>query len=89
MLDEPSSALDPVAESRMYDALLDGTWGKTVIYISHRLSSATRSDNIIVFNKGEITEQGTHIALMEKGGEYAEMFTLQASGYNEEVPDDE
>ncbi len=89
VLDEPSSALDPVAESRMYDALLDGTRGKTVIYISHRLSSATRSDNIIVFNKGEITEQGTHIALMEKGGEYAEMFTLQASGYNEEVPDDE
>lgn len=89
VLDEPSSALDPVAESRMYDALLDGTRGKTVIYISHRLSSATRSDNIIVFNKGEITEQGTHISLMEKGGEYAEMFTLQASGYNEEVPDDE
>ncbi len=89
VLDEPSSALDPVAESRMYDALLDGTKGKTVIYISHRLSSATRSDNIIVFNKGGITEQGTHIALMEKGGEYAEMFTLQASGYNEEVPDDE
>lgn len=89
VLDEPSSALDPVAESRMYDALLDGTRGKTVIYISHRLSSATRSDNILVFNKGEITEQGTHTALMEKGGEYAEMFTLQASGYSEEVSDDE
>ncbi len=85
VLDEPSSALDPVAESKMYDALLEGTKGKTVIYISHRLSSATRSDKILVFNKGIITEQGTHEELLEMGGEYSEMFTLQASGYSEEV----
>ena len=89
VLDEPSSALDPVAESRMYDALLEGTKGKTVIYISHRLSSATRSDNILVFNGGRITERGTHEELMANGGEYAEMFTLQASGYLEEVSEDE
>ncbi len=89
VLDEPSSALDPVAESKMYDALSEGTKGKTVIYISHRLSSATRSDNILVFNKGEITERGTHECLMEKGGEYCEMFTLQASGYSQEVTEDE
>lgn len=89
VLDEPSSALDPVAESRMYDALSEGTKGKTVIYISHRLSSATRSDNIFVFNKGEITERGTHDYLMSKGGEYCEMFTLQASGYSGEVTEDE
>lgn len=89
VLDEPSSALDPVAESKMYDALSDGTKGKTVIYISHRLSSATRSDNILVFNKGEITERGTHDYLMKKGGEYCEMFTLQSSGYSEEVTEDE
>lgn len=84
VLDEPSSALDPVAESKMYDALKDGTKGKTVIYISHRLSSATLSDNILVFNKGEIIERGTHEELMSEGGEYAEMFALQASGYREE-----
>lgn len=89
VLDEPSSALDPVAESRMYDALLEGTKGKTVIYISHRLSSATRSDNILVFNKGVLSEQGTHRELMEKGGEYNEMFTLQASGYKEVCEDEE
>ncbi|MBR2876521.1 MAG: ABC transporter ATP-binding protein [Clostridia bacterium] len=83
VLDEPSSALDPVAESKMYDALLEGTKGKTVIYISHRLSSATRSDNIIVFNEGVMVEQGTHDELMEKKGVYSEMFTLQASGYKE------
>lgn len=89
VLDEPSSALDPVAESKMYDALIEGTKGKTVIYISHRLSSATRSDNILVFNNGELVEQGTHEELMANNGEYAEMFTLQASGYtqNEEVCD--
>ena len=88
VLDEPSSALDPVAESRMYDALIEGTRGKTVVYISHRLSSATRSDNILVFNKGRLTEQGSHEELMALGGEYCEMFTLQASGYKE-VCDDE
>ena len=85
VLDEPSSALDPVAESRMYDALLKGTQGKTVIYISHRLSSATRSDNILVFNNGILTEQGTHAELMSRDGEYNHMFTLQASGYKEVV----
>ena len=83
VLDEPSSALDPVAESRMYDALLKGTEGKTVIYISHRLSSATRSDNILVFSNGVLTEQGTHQELMSCDGEYSHMFTLQASGYKE------
>lgn len=89
VLDEPSSALDPVAESKMYDALMEGTKGKTVIYISHRLSSATRSDNIIVFSKGRLTEQGTHEKLMSDGKEYCEMFTLQASGYKGEAAEDE
>ncbi len=88
ILDEPSSALDPVAESKMYDALIEGTKGKTVIYISHRLSSATRSDNILVFSNGELSEQGTHNSLIEKGGAYSEMFELQASGYKG-VCDDE
>jgi ATP-binding cassette subfamily B protein len=81
VLDEPSSALDPVAESKMYDALLEGTKGKTVIYISHRLSSATRSDIILVFNKGTLEEIGSHEELMKNDGYYCEMFTLQASGY--------
>ena len=84
ILDEPSSALDPVAESKMYDSLMEGTKGKTVFYISHRLSSATRSDKILVFAKGRLTEAGTHDELMELGGEYCNMFTLQASGYREE-----
>ncbi len=89
ILDEPSSALDPIAESKMYDALMEGTKGKTVFYISHRLSSATRSDRILVFSKGKLTESGTHDELMDLGGEYCEMFTLQASGYKEEVSENE
>ena len=89
ILDEPSSALDPVAESKMYDSLMEGTQGKTVFYISHRLSSATRSDRILVFSKGRLSESGTHDELMALGGEYNEMFTLQASGYKEEVAENE
>lgn len=85
VLDEPSSALDPVAESKMYDSLMEGTRGKTVFYISHRLSSATRSDKILVFANGRLIEAGTHEELMQQGGEYQEMFTLQASGYKEEA----
>ena len=84
VLDEPSSALDPVAESRMYDSLMEGTKDKTVFYISHRLSSATRSTKVLVFSHGELVEYGTHDELMSLGGEYCEMFTLQASGYREE-----
>ncbi len=89
ILDEPSSALDPIAESKMYDNLMEGTKGKTVIYISHRLSSAAKSDNIFVFSNGKLVEQGNHEALMALQGEYCNMFTLQASGYNEEVQEDE
>ncbi len=83
VLDEPSSALDPVAEAKMYKALEDGTANKTVIYISHRLSSAKNADRILVFSGGELIEEGAHSELMNLGGEYCEMFTLQASGYKE------
>ncbi len=83
ILDEPSSALDPVAESKMYETLLKGTENKTVFYISHRLSSAAQSDKILVFNEGQLIEQGTHAQLLAANGKYSEMFTLQASGYKE------
>ncbi len=83
ILDEPSSALDPVAEYKMYESLIAGTKHKTVIYISHRLSSAVLSDKIYVFGDGTVREQGTHKELMEKNGIYAEMFNLQASSYKE------
>ncbi len=84
ILDEPSSALDPVAEYKMYEILFEGTRDKTVIYISHRLSSAVLSDIIFVFEDGRVTETGSHGQLMKKGGTYSNMFTLQASSYKEE-----
>lgn len=83
ILDEPSSALDPIAEYNMYENLISATKGKTVIYISHRLSSAVLSDKIYVFGDGTVKESGTHNELMELNGKYAQMFTLQASSYKE------
>lgn len=84
ILDEPSSALDPIAEYKMYENLIDVTKEKTVIYISHRLSSAVLSDRIIVLGNGTILESGTHQELMAQNGEYSKMFTLQASSYKGE-----
>lgn len=85
ILDEPSSALDPIAEYKMYENLIEITKDKTVIYISHRLSSAVLSDKIYVLKGGGIIESGTHAELMEKQGEYSKMFTLQASSYKGET----
>ena len=82
ILDEPSSALDPIAEYNMYENLIEITKDKTVLYISHRLSSAVLSDKIIVIGEGRVLEIGTHTELMESGGKYSEMFRLQASSYN-------
>lgn len=84
ILDEPSSALDPIAEYKMYENLIDITKDKTVIYISHRLSSAVLSDRIYVLGNGTILESGSHAELMVQGGEYSKMFTLQASSYKGE-----
>ncbi len=85
ILDEPSSALDPIAEYKMYESIIAETENKSVIFISHRLSSAVLSDKIFVFGNGTIIESGTHEELMQKGGAYAEMFNMQASNYSEEV----
>ena len=82
ILDEPSSALDPIAEYKMYENLIQATKNKTVIYISHRLSSAVLSDNIFVLGNGSVLESGSHNRLMANNGEYAKMFALQASSYN-------
>ncbi len=84
VLDEPSSALDPVAEYKMYENLINATKDKTVIYISHRLSSAVLSDEIFVLENARIIESGSHSELMAKGGSYSKMFALQAESYREE-----
>ncbi len=89
VLDEPSSALDPIAEYKMYESLIEETVGKMVVYISHRLSSAVLSDRIYVFENGTVAESGSHAELMAKNGVYAGMFTMQASNYKDEEGEDD
>lgn len=84
LLDEPTAALDPIAESEIYDAYARMTAGKTAVFVSHRLASTRFSDRILLLEKGKITESGTHEALLEKNGAYAAMFSLQASYYREQ-----
>jgi ATP-binding cassette subfamily B protein len=84
ILDEPSSALDPIAEFNMYNNMMEAAKNKTVIFISHRLSSARMADKIYMLEKGRIIEQGNHEELMNMNGKYADMFNLQAQNYREE-----
>ena len=81
ILDEPSSALDPIAEHKMFENMMRAAEGRSVIFISHRLSSAVDADRIYLLEDGRITEVGSHHELMELGGKYAEMFHLQAENY--------
>ena len=81
VLDEPTAALDAIAESRLYNDFDKLTGGKTAVYISHRLSSTQFCSNVAMFRDGELCEYGTHESLMKKDGAYAEMFRLQAQYY--------
>jgi ATP-binding cassette subfamily B protein len=81
ILDEPSSALDPLAEYELNHAILKKADEKTVIFISHRLSTTRMADRIYMFENGAIIESGSHEELMEQNGKYAEMFRLQAEKY--------
>ncbi|MGN0495034.1 MAG: ABC transporter ATP-binding protein [Lachnospiraceae bacterium] len=88
ILDEPSSALDPLAEYNMYVNMMKASEGKGVIFISHRLSSARMAQHIFMMRQGEIIEQGTHEELMKLQGEYYHMFQLQAQNYQESLPEE-
>ena len=81
ILDEPSSALDPIAEYQMFENMMRAVQNRSVIFISHRLSSARLADKVILMDSGEIIETGTHKELMEMDGKYAEMFRKQAENY--------
>jgi ATP-binding cassette subfamily B protein len=83
ILDEPSSALDPIAEYNMYSNMLQVSEGKTVFFISHRLSSARIADKIYFLEQGRIKESGSHEELIARNGSYARMFHLQAKNYRD------
>lgn len=83
ILDEPTAALDPIAENDIYQKYSSMTQGKTSLFISHRLASTRFCDRIVFLADGKIAEEGTHEELLAKGGAYAQLFELQARYYQE------
>ena len=81
VLDEPTAALDPIAENEIYSRFNSFTKDKTAIYISHRLSSCVFCDRVAVFDKAKLIETGAHKELLEKGGKYAALWNAQAQYY--------
>ena len=81
ILDEPTSALDARAEFEVFQRFAELTKGKSAVLISHRFSTVRMADRILVLEKGELIEIGSHEELLIKGGRYAELFDLQAMGY--------
>lgn len=84
ILDEPTAALDPIAESEIYDEYAKLSKDKTAIFISHRLASTRFSDRILLIGNQGVLEEGTHEELIQKNGVYAEMFEVQKSYYEKE-----
>jgi len=81
ILDEPTAALDPLAEQEIYEKYMEMAQGKTSLFISHRLSSTRFCDRIFFLEKGRITQQGSHQKLLETGGAYARVFQIQSKYY--------
>ena len=83
ILDEPTAALDPMAESRVYEQFGHISEGHTTLFITHRLGAARLADEILVLADGHVAEHGSHEVLMQKAGLYAEMFESQSAWYRE------
>lgn len=84
LLDEPTAALDPKAESEIYEKYGELTEGKTSVFVSHRLASTRFCDRILFIEEGRIAESGSHLELMEKNGRYADMFWVQSRYYRDQ-----
>jgi ABC-type multidrug transport system fused ATPase/permease subunit len=89
ILDEPTASLDPMAEQEIFNQFDRLRTDKTTIFVSHRLSSATVADQIVVLGGGTIKEIGNHAELMEQRGAYYELFSTQAKRYMEQEPSGE
>ena len=83
VLDEPTAALDPIAENDIYMKYNEMTAGKTSLFISHRLASTRFCDRILFLRAGKIVEEGTHTSLLELAGGYAELYEVQSRYYRE------
>lgn len=86
VLDEPTAALDPRAEAALYTQFVALTGGNTALLITHRLGSVLMADRVLVLKAGRLVEEGTHAELLAHGGEYAELWALQAAQYREARP---
>lgn len=89
VLDEPTAALDPIAENEIYLQYSEISENRTSVYISHRLSSTRFCDRIVLLDNNEVAEVGTHDELMALGGKYAEMFNIQSKYYREDGDENE
>ncbi|NKB72795.1 MAG: ATP-binding cassette domain-containing protein [Candidatus Latescibacteria bacterium] len=89
VFDEPTAALDPRAELEVFAQFRDLAQGRSAVFVSHRMASARVADRILVLGQGHLLEDGTHRQLLEKGGEYARMFGLQARWYQDDLPQPE
>lgn len=85
ILDEPTAALDPRSEKEVFDAFAALSQGRTTLLITHRLGSVLMADRVLVMKRGRLIEDGTHAELLSRGGEYAELWQLQASQYAGDV----
>ncbi len=81
VMDEPTSAIDPLSEERLFNRMEEMMSGKTVLLISHRLSSVRLCDKVAFFMDGRLSEFGTHEQLMSDGGDYCRMYQAQAQWY--------
>ena len=89
VLDEPTAALDPIAESEMYQNYSRFSDGKTALFISHRLASTSFCDRVVLMDNGAICEEGTHDSLLALKGKYCELFEMQAKYYREKAQSEE
>lgn len=81
VFDEPSSALDPIAEYRLFQNILQYSGKRMLLFISHRLSSVQNADTVLFLENGRIAERGSHRELMQQGGKYASLYLKQAKNY--------